>query len=119
VNRVPTISALALLLSGCSLAANRDVKAYNACLSRHAQDVVVCEGPRQAYEADLSAHRATAAVTQPGPVHGTPEPALQSSAQGLFQVHSRNECIGPIVMGDVTGLFYLRTPLTRLAIVRR
>jgi hypothetical protein len=84
VNRVPTISALALLLSGCSLAANRDVQAYNACLSRHAQDVVVCEGPRQAYEADLSAHRANAAVTQPGPVHGTPEPALQSSAQGLL-----------------------------------
>jgi len=25
-------------------------RAYNACLSRHSQDVVVCEGPRQAYE---------------------------------------------------------------------
>jgi hypothetical protein len=52
VNRLPIVSALAVLLTGCSLAGNQDVRAYNACLSRHPQDVVVCEGPRQAYEID-------------------------------------------------------------------
>jgi hypothetical protein len=34
VNRVPTISALALLLSGCSLAANRDVQAPGGVSTR-------------------------------------------------------------------------------------
>jgi hypothetical protein len=55
-------TALALLLSGCNLAANRDVRAYNACLARHAQDMVVCEGPRQAYEAELPVFQARSAA---------------------------------------------------------
>jgi hypothetical protein len=52
VNRLPIVSALAVLLAGCSLAGNQNVRAYNACVSRHPQDVVICEGPRQAYEID-------------------------------------------------------------------
>ena len=52
MNRLPIVSAVAVLLAGCSLAGNQDVRAYNACVSRHPQDVVVCEGPRQAYEID-------------------------------------------------------------------
>ena len=76
MNRLRIVSALAVLLSGCSLAGNQDVRAYNTCLSRHPQDVVVCEGPRQAYEVDLSAYRTTAAATLPESEHSTLEPTL-------------------------------------------
>jgi hypothetical protein len=40
-------------------------QAYNACLSRHPQDVVVCEGPRQAYEIDDFAFSARSAALRP------------------------------------------------------
>jgi len=52
VRRLLILSAFPVLLSGCGLAADRDVRAYNTCLARHPQDTVVCEGPRQAYEVD-------------------------------------------------------------------
>jgi hypothetical protein len=52
VKRLLIVSALLVLVSGCGLGTGRDVRAYNTCLSRHPQDVVVCEGPRQAYEMD-------------------------------------------------------------------
>jgi hypothetical protein len=45
-------SAFLVFFSGCGLGEGRDVRVYNACLTRHPQDVVVCEGPRQAYEVD-------------------------------------------------------------------
>jgi hypothetical protein len=73
VNRLPIVSALAVLLSGCSLAGNRDVQAYNACLSRHPQDVVVCEGPRQAYEVDVSTFPARSAPIRPTAGYGYKE----------------------------------------------
>jgi len=42
----------------------RDVLAYNACVTRHPQDVVLCEGPRQAYVIDPSPLQArSAAIT--------------------------------------------------------
>jgi hypothetical protein len=53
--------ALSILLSGCGLAAGRDVRAYNTCLARHQQEAVVCEGPRQAYELDNSVLQANSA----------------------------------------------------------
>jgi hypothetical protein len=68
VKRLLIVSLLSILLSGCGLAAGRDVRAYNACLARHPQDAVVCEGPRQAYEVDnsvLHANSATSASKQP------------------------------------------------------
>jgi hypothetical protein len=65
VNRLPIVSALAVLLSGCGLAGNQDVRAYNACLSRHPQDVVICEGPRQAYEIDDFTLSARSAAIRP------------------------------------------------------
>ena len=65
MNRLPIVSALAVLLSSCSLAGNQDVRAYNACLSRHPQDVVVCEGPRQAYEIDDFTFSARSAAIRP------------------------------------------------------
>jgi hypothetical protein len=47
------LSPLLLLFCGCALSPDRDVRALNACLSRHPQDAPVCEAPRQAYEVDL------------------------------------------------------------------
>jgi hypothetical protein len=66
-------SALAVVLSGCNLAANRDLRAYNACLARHSQDSVICEGPRQAYEVDpavLQARSAAVNTTEADPFVG-------------------------------------------------
>jgi hypothetical protein len=70
VNRLLILPTLAVLLSGCSLAAERDVRAYNACISRHPQDMVVCEGPRQAYEVDLPTFQANSAAIRPMPDYG-------------------------------------------------
>ena len=70
MNRRLIVPALAVLLSGCSLAAERDVRAYNACISRHPQDMVVCEGPRQAYEVDLPTFQAKSAAIRPMPDYG-------------------------------------------------
>jgi hypothetical protein len=79
VNRLLIVPALAVLLSGCSLGASRDVRAYNSCLARHPQDVVVCEGPRQAYETDPSTFQARSAAIHPragyGYEEGLPVPA--------------------------------------------
>jgi hypothetical protein len=54
VNRLLSVLAFPVLLAGCGLGAGSDVRAYNTCLSRHPQDAVVCEGPRQAYELEPS-----------------------------------------------------------------
>lgn len=64
MNPLLITSALALVLSGCGLAANRDVRAYNACMVRHSQEVAVCEGPRQAYEVDIPEFQAKSAVSR-------------------------------------------------------
>jgi hypothetical protein len=64
VKRLLILSALAILLNGCGLAADRDVRAYNICLARHSQDAVVCEGPRQAYEVDGAVLEATSATSR-------------------------------------------------------
>jgi len=63
VKRLLIVSALYIVLSGCGLAAGRDVRAYNTCLARHPQDAVVCEGPRQAYEVDNSPLQANSATS--------------------------------------------------------
>ena len=54
--------AVSMLLTGCGLPAERDVRAYDACMSRHRQEAALCEGPRQAYQVDTSASRATASI---------------------------------------------------------
>jgi hypothetical protein len=58
-------SAVAILLTGCGLPADRDVRAYGACVSRHPQEAALCEGPRQAYEVDTSTYQARAAAISP------------------------------------------------------
>jgi hypothetical protein len=52
VKRLLIVPALLGVLNGCGFDVDHDVRAYNTCLSRHPQDAVVCEGPRQAYELD-------------------------------------------------------------------
>jgi hypothetical protein len=73
VNRLPILAVLAIFLGGCSLAADRGVRAYNACLARHPQDAVLCEGPRQAYEIDPSTFQARSAATGPTGRYGYEE----------------------------------------------
>jgi hypothetical protein len=60
-----SIALLAFAMTGCSYSASRDVRAYDACIARHPQEVAVCEGPRQAYELDPTAFTARAAATSP------------------------------------------------------
>jgi len=55
-------SVLAIVLTGCGLPAERDVRVYDACTSRHPQEAALCEGPRQAYEVDPSTFQARAAA---------------------------------------------------------
>ena len=57
------LSPLLLLFTGCGVTPERNVRAFNACLTRHPQDAVVCEAPLQAYDVDLPA---LAAKSLPG-----------------------------------------------------
>ena len=57
--------ALSLIVSACSLPADRESRAYNTCLARHPQEAAVCEGPRQAYEVDASDIPARAIASRP------------------------------------------------------
>src|SRR5215471_7551429 len=65
VKRLIIISALPVLMTGCGLSADLDVRAYNTCLSRHPQDAVICEGPRQAYELEPSFFEARSPANPP------------------------------------------------------
>ena len=64
-------SALLLIVSGCGILPDRDVRAYDACLGRHAQDPLVCEAPLQAYRVDASDLPVKAAVPAPATVADT------------------------------------------------
>jgi len=54
------LSMIAIVVTGCSLSAGRDVRAYNACVARHPHEAALCEGPRQAYEVDAATLQAGA-----------------------------------------------------------
>ncbi len=58
-------SAIAIVLAGCALSADRDTRAYANCIARHPAEAALCEGPRQAYEVDTSTYQATAAAFSP------------------------------------------------------
>jgi hypothetical protein len=83
VKRLLIVPALAVLLSGCGIAAKVNARqdmeaskvAFKACLAQHPQDATPCEGPRHAYEADLAAYRATSAGVRPGPTITVEQPA--------------------------------------------
>jgi hypothetical protein len=66
VQKLLIASALSLIVSACSLPADRESRAYNTCLARHPQEAAICEGPRQAYEVDASDIPARAIASQPG-----------------------------------------------------
>ena len=46
--------ALPLVAAACGTASDREARAYNGCLGRHAQDPLVCDGPAEAYRVDAS-----------------------------------------------------------------
>ena len=66
MKRLFIVPVLAVLLSGCGVAAKVNARhdmeaskvAYKACLAERGQDAAACDGLRQAYEADLLAYRA-------------------------------------------------------------
>ena len=62
-----SISVLAIVVTGCSSPVSLDVLAYDTCITRHPQEVALCEGPRQAYELEPIAFQATAAGINPAP----------------------------------------------------
>jgi len=65
VKRLIILATFPVLVTGCGLFMDRDVRAYNTCLSRHPQDAVVCEGPRQAYELEPSFFEARSPANPP------------------------------------------------------
>ena len=74
VKHLMMASAVAIVLTGCSLPAERNVRVYDACISRHPQDEPLCEGPREAYEVDTSTYQARATVIT-WPAGGSYQPA--------------------------------------------
>ena len=46
VKHLVVASAVAIVVTGCGLPADRAVRAYNACMSRHPQEAALCAGPR-------------------------------------------------------------------------
>src|SRR5262245_47844990 len=65
VKRLIILATFPVLVTGCGHFMDRDVRAYNTCLSRHPQDAVVCEGPRQAYELEPSFFEARSPANPP------------------------------------------------------
>jgi hypothetical protein len=65
VKQLLILSTLAIMLTGCVSSAGRDVPACNACIARHPGETALCEGPRQAYEADATPLQARAAAISP------------------------------------------------------
>ena len=68
VKRLVVASALAILVAGCAVPADRAVRAYDTCMSRHPHAEALCEGPLQAYELDMSSYQAAAAISPPADV---------------------------------------------------
>ena len=65
VKQLLILPALAMVLTGCALSADRDVRAYNACIARHPAETALCDGPRQAYEVDAATLQAGAGSINP------------------------------------------------------
>ena len=71
MRRLLIASALPLVATACGIASDRDARAYNGCLVRHAQDPLVCDGPLEAYRVDASDLPARAAVAASSAVAAT------------------------------------------------
>ncbi len=109
------IASALVVLSGCVVGAENarhDMEtskaAYKACLAARGSEA--CEGQRRAYDADLSAYRATPKLVI-GAGSSAPPPASVSPGSGLSggplewdqTVYSQHECIGAVVMGVCHG----------------
>ena len=94
MKRLFIISAFPVLLNGCGLAVDRDVRAYHTCLYRHPQDAVVCDGPRQAYEVDPFIVQARSPVR--GPAAGSSLPPAP------VWLHPSPKPTAPIQTGKLT-----------------
>jgi hypothetical protein len=53
---VPLVSLF--LLDGCAATLDRNVRAFNTCVARHPDDVVVCQAAWQAYEVGVPTYAA-------------------------------------------------------------
>jgi hypothetical protein len=81
-------SALLLIVSSCSLPADRQTRAYNVCLARHSQEAAICEGPRQAYEVGPFSVQARSAAGGPETAYGFEEgSAVPSSSLAPVLLH--------------------------------
>ena len=98
MKRLLIVSALSVLVSGCGLGTDLDVQAYNTCLSRHPQDEVVCEGPRQAYEADPPAVQARSAGVLPVAGHGYEQGSASNPLTPAPSIPA--QCLSPPVPTD-------------------
>jgi hypothetical protein len=47
-----SVVMLTIALLGCGSQASRDVLVHDACITRHPQEMALCEGPRQGYQLD-------------------------------------------------------------------
>jgi hypothetical protein len=88
VQKLLIASALSVIVSACSLPADRESRAYNVCLARHAQEAAVCEAPRQAYEVGPFSVQARSAAGGPATAYGFEEgSAVPSSSPGPALLH--------------------------------
>ena len=55
-----SVVMLTIALIGCGSQASRDVLVHDACITKHPQEVALCEGPRQAYQLDQAAFQSRA-----------------------------------------------------------
>jgi hypothetical protein len=108
------ITPALLALCGCVIGgenARNDMEAskaaYKACLAARGPEA--CEGPRRAYEADLSAYRATPKLVIGA---GSPPPlatsdgigtGLGGAMEGGQPVINSGDCIGAVVAGVCHG----------------
>lgn len=114
MTRLLVVPALAVLLNGCVIGgenALRDMEAskaaYKTCLA--ARQPEACDGLRQAYEADLSAYRATPKFVI-GAGNAPPLPAPDGvgtgwggAIEGGQPVINSGDCIGAVVAGVCHG----------------
>ena len=80
--------ALSLIVSACNLPVDRQTRAYNVCLARHAQEAAICEGPRQVYEVGSPSVQARSAAGGPATAYGFEEgSAVPSSSLALVLLY--------------------------------
>ena len=75
VGRVLIVSAALTVLAGCGLPGDRSVRTFNASIARHPEETPLCEGSRQAYEAEKPTLQARAPAISPAADSSYEEPS--------------------------------------------